>query len=97
MAGCAGRYSAEVEHAWLMQDTRSATVEKQRENFVALLDAMTTRTARQELLHHRIDAKHAQANLLKLATFGTNPIQAAWARQQSQYYKDRCASLLLDS
>ena len=33
MAGCIGRFSAEMEHAWLMQDARSAVLADQRKAF----------------------------------------------------------------
>lgn len=97
MAGCAGRFSAELEHAWLMQDDRSEALEAQRESFVTILEAIMPVGSGREILAHRIDAKLAQARLLTIADFGADPTRTRWARQQSRYYKDRCASFLLDS
>lgn len=96
MAGCTGRFSAELEHAWLMQDRQREELEQQRENFIAILDAITPAASARTLLAHRVDAKQAQSVLLKLGEFATDPNQATWARQQARHYREQCASLLLD-
>ena len=97
ISGCAGRLSAELEHAWLMQDGQSTALEEQREHFTSILEAIAPVEWEEELLAHRIDAKQAHAQLLKLATFGGSANRAVWARKQSRYYKDHCTRLLLDS
>ena len=80
-----------------MQDNRSETLKVQRENFIAILEAIVPVGSGREILAHRIDAKIAQARLLTIAEFGTDPTRMSWARQRSRYYKDRCVSLLLES
>ncbi len=97
MAGCAGLYSAEVEHAWLMQDPQSSALEDQRAEFVAILEALTPADAEAGVLAHRIETKKAHAQLLSLATFGADAHHAAWAKRQSQYLKANCAERLLQS
>lgn len=97
MAGCVGRYSAELEHAWLMKDPRSVTLERQRAGFLSILDAIMPAGAGQHIMHQRIEAKHAQARLLTAAEFSTRPAKAAWARRQARLYAEICAEMLLDS
>lgn len=97
MAGCAGLYSAEVEHAWLMQDPQSSALEDQRAEFVAILEALTPADAEAGVLAHRIETKKAHAQLLSLATFGADAHHAAWAKRQSQYLNANCAERLLKS
>lgn len=80
-----------------MQDQRSETLKRQRESFLAILDAITPTASTQALLAHRVDAKQAQAALLQLGQFGTDQSHATRARWQARTYREHCASLLLDS
>ncbi len=97
MASCAGRYSAELEHAWLMDDPRSEILSRQRENTLSILEAITTADAARDILNLRIDAKHAHARLLTMASFGTAPSETKWAKRQSRLFLQNCAAMLLDS
>ena len=97
MAQCAGRYSAEVEHAWLMSDPESEVLSQQMENFSSILEAVIPADAGREMLVHRVDAKAAHAKLLSEATFGTDKARAAWAKKQAIHYRKACASYLLES
>jgi len=97
MAGCAGRFSAELEHAWLMRDAQSAALEDQRAEFLAILDAITSPETKAAVLAHRIETKKAHAELLSLATFGSDVRRSAWAKRQSQHLKKSCAEKLLKS
>lgn len=95
MAGCAGRFSAELEHAWLMRDAQSAALKDQRAEFLAILDAITSPETKTAVLAHRIETKKAHAQLLSLATFGGDTRRSAWAKRQSQHLKKSCAEKLL--
>lgn len=97
MAGCVGRFSAELEHAWLMRDAQSAVLEDQRAEFLAILEAITSPDAKTAIMAHRIEAKNAHAQLLSVATFGSDVRRSAWARRQSQHFKANCAKKLLKS
>jgi hypothetical protein len=68
-AACAGRYAAEVEHAWLLRPGDSDDPESRRDAFVALLDAVAPDAIHdgvppQLLMATRIEEKAAQAMLL---------------------------------
>ncbi len=97
MAGCAGRFSAELEHAWLMRDAQSAALNDQRAEFLAILDAITSPETKAAVLAHRIETKKAHAQLLSLATFGGDTRRSAWAKRHSQQLKNSCAEKLLKS
>ena len=94
-AECAGRFSAEMEHAWLTGDAAAAHFETQRATFVALLDASVPDTDRSRSLSYRIEAKVAHASLLSVATFGTKSTRAERARQLAVRHINRCQTLLL--
>jgi hypothetical protein len=93
-AGCAGRYSAEMEHAWLMGDPEGDALQAQRSAFVSLLEAATPVGQERSVLAYRIDTKMAHASLLTLATFADNERQAERARLLSQQHLAQCRALL---
>jgi len=97
MAGCVGRYSAQLEHAWLMNDPSSAALERRRAIFLSILDAAMPEGAGPRILHHRIEAKHAQARLLTSASFDTHQGRATWSKRRARIYIERCSALILDS
>lgn len=98
-AACAGRYSATMEHAWLMgQD--GAEARDRRAVFVDLLEALQPQAVAQgltgpALLQARIAAKAAQARLLNLASFHTEPGQQRRAHAAARRAMAPCAALLL--
>lgn len=96
-ASCTGRLSAQMEHAWLMNDPAADALETQRLTFVSLLDAVTPEADRKAALNHRIEAKMAHAALLTTADFGTDTQRANWAKRQSHHHLSICQRLLLDS
>ncbi len=96
-ATCAGRFSAELEHAWLVHDARSDEIEHRRTQFVELLDAMVPRDMRRRALHLRIDAKVAHAGLLTQATFSDDADQSRWAMRRAQAEIEYCTGFLLES
>lgn len=93
-ATCAGRYSAMVEHAWLMQAAEAEDYARLRGAFVSLLEA-TDEGAGVSRLHRRVDAKAAHAQLLQVATFSTDPERASLAQQQSEAHLAACRRLVL--
>ena len=96
-AGCAGRMSAQMEHAWLTNDPAADAYEGQRLTFIALLDATVPKGQERAALHHRIDAKLAHASLLTIASFSDRPDRAAHARMRAEWHMTACTELLLDS
>lgn len=96
-ATCAGRLSAELEHAWLMYDPASEVLEHQLTQFRDIVAALADDQIGAELLALRIDAKFAQASLLQTASFGTDARRRALARTYALGALSQCRDLLLDS
>jgi len=96
-AECAGRYSAEMEHAWLIGDPAAVQFERQRSAFVSLLEATMPADAGRAVLHYRIDVKLAHAALLQQASFSRDERRAARARSAAQSRVSVCRRLLLGS
>ncbi|NNE87123.1 MAG: hypothetical protein HKN27_03525 [Silicimonas sp.] len=96
-ASCTGRFSAELEHAWLINDTRTAEIEHRRLQFIDLLDATVPPDARPDMLNLRIQAKVAHAGLLSQALFSQDADRSAWALRRAQSEISYCAGFLLDS
>ena len=95
-AGCVGRMSAEMEHAWLMQ--RDAHLHsEQRLTFLSLLDATAPPGRARALLAHRVETKLAHAALLTLSDFSDDAEQAKGARIRASWHRAACQALLLDS
>lgn len=98
-AACAGRYSASMEHAWLMGDDGGRAA-LQRGQFLDLLEAQQPQAMAQglsgpALLDARITAKFAQARLLQLASFHTDAAQKRRASAEARRAMAPCAALLL--
>lgn len=95
-AACAGRFSAELEHARLMGGGEDARHLGRREAFVELVDATAEPDAGRALLSHRIDAKHAQARLLQAGTFQQDKRRAQYAMRTAAAHLRQCDALLLE-
>ncbi|MEM1237160.1 MAG: hypothetical protein AAGI10_09335 [Pseudomonadota bacterium] len=95
-AGCAARYSATMEHAWLMGND-AAKYKEHRLTFLSLLDATLPPERGAEALNHRVAVKMAQATLLTAASFSDNTDKAERAKILSEQYLAQCERLLLDS
>lgn len=95
VAACAGRLSAEMEHQWLFGGPAADMAERRRDALIDVLDAMTPPDRFSIVLTWRIEAKHAQASLLKRATFNDDSADAAWARQRAETIVGGCNSLVL--
>lgn len=95
-AGCVGRMSAEMEHAWLLGQDGEEALER-RAVFLSLLEATSEPAQAREILAHRIASKMSQASLLTVATFGDDTERALRAAEVSQAQVAGCQRLLLDS
>lgn len=96
-ASCAGRFSAELEHAWLMNDNQTAEIERRRRYFIDLVSATVSLDDRGQTLNQRISAKVAHASLLTQKTFSRDPARARWAIQRAESEIAYCASFMLES
>lgn len=94
-ASCTGRYSAEMEHAWLVNDPKASDHELRRRGFVALLEATVTPTDVRRTLSYRVNTKHAHSLLLQVATFSSDASKAKTARDTASRLLEQCDLLLL--
>ena len=94
-AECAGRFSAEREHAWLTGDRDADQLDRQRKAFLALMEATPRLDTAQAALAYRIEAKMAHAALLSQASFSLDAGRADRARQLAAHHFGTCQSLLL--
>lgn len=95
-ATCLGRYSAEMEHDWLVgQD--AAAAESRRTLFEMLLDTVAARSGftGPVILDMRIRAKMAQARLLQVATFHTDPDHRQRAAAAARVAIRPCEALII--
>lgn len=97
IATCAGRMSAELEFAWLLNDPEAETYETQRARFVEILEALGPAPKPHRQLATRIDAKMAHATLLTTAYLGMDKTRAAWAKRHAVGLRLSCQNMLLDS
>ncbi len=95
-ANCTGRYSALMEHHWLIGETGDNRAERRRNSFAAMLDAVRAPDTGRTVLAWRIEAKAAQAALLLVATFGTDPGRRATAAASAADHIARCDQLMLE-
>ena len=89
--------SAEMEHAWLINDPAAPEYEGQRLTFLALLEATAPDGRERVILQHRIEAKLAHASLLTIATFSDRADRADRARTRAKWHLSACTEMLLDS
>jgi hypothetical protein len=99
-AACAGRYSAEMEHGWLLHPADSPAAEARRDAFLALLDAVAPDALDDGVPPHllmatRIEEKAAQAALLQRAAFHTDPLAAGAAHGAAARRIATCGAWLL--
>ncbi len=96
-ATCAGRFSAELEHAWLMSDELADEIERRRHMFIDLLEAAIPSEQSCHALHLRIEAKVAHASLLTQATFSPDQERALWPVRRAKAEIAHCNSFLHES
>lgn len=94
-ATCAGRFSALMEHQWLMGLDGADRTRARREQMIALLESVMPQGAGRRVLARRIQAKFALSRLLGRVEFGTDPRDSAWAAQRVAVQISACDSLLL--
>ena len=94
-AYCTGRYSAEMEHAWLINDPDAEEQAARRASFVSLLESVAPSGSGPAILDHRISAKVAQAALLARATFDDDPDIRQRSRAQAAFLLKSCDGFLL--
>ena len=92
---CVGRFSAQMEHHWLVQDKSSDQIERQRAHLVDILETLTTSENATAVLSGRIDAKLAHASLLTRATFSDDPRTARWAGNRAAHHIQMCNDIAL--
>lgn len=94
-ASCAGRLSALMEHQWTYDTAAADLTRQQRSEMINLVDAVMPLDAGRDVLRLRVDAKHAQANLLHRAKVNKDPLDAAWAQSRADALLSDCISVLL--
>ncbi len=96
-AACTGRFSAELEHAWLVGHADPDGLEHRRDQFEALTAAAASAQDRVILMDRRIRAKAAHKRMLHLAAFARDPAQAAAATRRARLDIGTCMRFLLES
>lgn len=94
-AACAGRLTAQLEHAWLFASEDSHKIERQRSQVVELLMAVAPSNRGRDILHWRIEARAAHRALLSRASFGASDDDATWAMTLAENYVADCTGFLL--
>jgi hypothetical protein len=87
---CAGRYSALVEHQWLVDGPASEQAAEQRDAMLELVGAVMPVGMATTAMGWRIEAKAAQGALLSRAYFAQDALAAARSAQLLQ----ACADLI---
>ena len=93
-ATCAGRYSALMEHHWLMGAPEADQTRANRQGIIDLLD--TSPAVGPGLLARRIEAKHLLARTLQRAEFATSPQDRRIARAGADRAIAECRALVLE-
>jgi hypothetical protein len=89
-AVCAGRFSALMEHQWLVDGPASEQTALHRAAMLSLVEAVQGDGDAKQAMHWRITAKVAQAGLLSRAHFA----QDAVAARQSDALLQGCRDLI---
>jgi hypothetical protein len=87
---CAGRYSAMVEHQWLVDGPSSDASAGTRDSLLALVEAVEEPGMSATVMGWRIEAKVAQKALLQRAHFAKDRVAEARAAELLQ----SCAALI---
>jgi hypothetical protein len=87
---CAGRYSALVEHQWLVDGPASESSARMRDTFVDLAGAVAGPEGAAEVLNWRIEAKVAHGALLSRAWLARDSL----AENRSAQLLLACADLI---
>lgn len=93
IAQCTGRMSAEMEFQWLIGGT-GAQSRLFRNHLEDVLEAIAEPDEGVDILHLRIEAKHAHATLLTRAIFNDDPADAARASRMAAHFAEGCRAIL---
>jgi hypothetical protein len=94
-ASCAGRLSALMEHQWNYDTTAVDQTTLHRSEMIDLVSAVMPSDAGRDVLLMRVEAKHAQARLLRRAVINRDPDDATWAQLRAEALMRDCTSVLL--
>lgn len=94
-ATCTGRLSALMEFQWTYDTASADKTQSHRSEMITLVNAVMPADAGRDVLLLRIDAKHAQASLLRRAVINADPSDAAWAQARADEMLTECLSVLL--
>lgn len=89
-ATCTGRFSALVEHQWLVDGPASEISARQRDHLWALVETVAGPQEATLALHWRIEAKVAHKALLERAWFAADKV----AENRSAQLLQGCAALI---
>ena len=94
-ASCAGRLSALMEHQWNYNTQAVDQTSAYRSEMIDLVSAVMPSDAGRDVLLMRVEAKHAQASLLRRAVINRDPADANWAKSRADALLSDCTSVLL--
>lgn len=94
-ATCSGRFSALMEHQWMVDGPQSEVTRKYLEEMVSLVQALAPDDQGARVMSWRIDAKVVQRDLLMRAEFGASDAERTHALARSDQLIGSCRSLLL--
>jgi len=95
-ASCAGRLSATMEHQWNYDTPAAQQTRVFRAHMIDLVSAVMPDDAGRDVLLVRVEAKHAQAQLLRRAAINRDPQDADWAQARADALLHDCTSVLLN-
>lgn len=93
-ASCAGRLSATMEHQWNYDTPAAEKTRTHRAHMIDLVSAVMPDDAGRAVLLVRVEAKHAQARLLRRAIINRDPADAHWAQSRADALLQDCTSVL---
>lgn len=93
-ASCAGRLSATMEHQWNYDTIAADQTRTYRSHMIDLVSATMPSDAGRDVLLVRVEAKHAQARLLRRAVINRDPDDAHWAQSRADALLQDCTSVL---
>jgi len=94
-ATCAGRLSALMEHQWTYDLASVDATTAQRSEMIDLVFAVMPKDEGRAVLLMQVEAKHAQARLLRRAATNRDPGDARWAQSRSEDLMGECTSVLM--
>ncbi len=94
-AACTGRFSAEVEHSWLMQSQEADRKEALYRSMETLLASVTSADDAVQARAIRIEYKAAHSHLLLQSAFGWDAEQRAFSGRRAKELLGACSSFML--